>query len=62
MGREVMDGLHFLTSLPLAGTGQREGGGFSCMNKQIISHPASPRARIVSEIFHVPTLFTQPKW
>ena len=33
MGREVMEGLHFLASLPLAGTRQREGGGFSCINK-----------------------------
>ena len=39
MGREVMEGLRFLASLPLAGTGQREGGGFSCTNKRIISHP-----------------------
>ena len=29
----------FLASLPLAGTRQREGGRFSCINKQIISHP-----------------------
>ena len=28
----------FLASLPHAGIGQREGGGFSCINKQIISH------------------------
>ena len=39
MGREVLEGLHFLASLPLAGTGQREGGGFSCINKRISSHP-----------------------
>ena len=26
MGWEVMEGLRFLASLPLAGTGQREGG------------------------------------
>ena len=39
MGREALEGLRFLASLPLAGTGQREGGGFSCINKQIISHP-----------------------
>ena len=39
MGREVMEGLSFLTSLPLAGTGQREGGGFCCINKWITSHP-----------------------
>ena len=39
MGREVVEGLRFLASLPLAGTGQREGGGFSCINKRIISHP-----------------------
>ena len=28
MGREVVEGLRFLASLPLAGTGQREGGGY----------------------------------
>ena len=39
MGQEMMEGLRFLASLPLAGTGQREGGGFSCINKRIISHP-----------------------
>ena len=41
MGREVMEGLRFLASLPLAGTGQRERGGFSCINKQIISQPVT---------------------
>ena len=41
MGREVMEGLRYLTSLPLAGTGQREGGGFSSINKRIISHHVS---------------------
>ena len=41
MGREVMEGLHFLASVPLAGSGQREGGGFSCINKRIISHPVT---------------------
>ena len=41
MGREVMEGLRFLASLLLAGTGQREGGGFSCINKRIISHPVT---------------------
>ena len=39
MGREALEGLRFLASLPFAGTGQREGGGFSCINKRIISHP-----------------------
>ena len=39
LGREVMEGLRFLASLPLAGTGQREGGRFSCINKRISSHP-----------------------
>ena len=34
-----LDVKRFLTSLPLAGPGQREGGGFSCINKRIISHP-----------------------
>ena len=37
MGLEVTEGLRFLASFPLAGTGQKEGGGFSCINKQIIS-------------------------
>ena len=41
MGRYVMEGLHFLASLPLAGARQREGGGFSCINKRIISHPVT---------------------
>ena len=41
MGREAMEGLHFLASLPLASTGQMEGGGFSCINKRIISHPVA---------------------
>ena len=39
MGREALEGLCFLTSLPLASTGQREGGRLSCINKRIISHP-----------------------
>ena len=39
MGREALEGLRFLASLPLAGTRQREGGGFSCINKRIISYP-----------------------
>ena len=41
MGREAMEGLRFLASLPVAGTGQREGGGFSCITKRIISHPVT---------------------
>ena len=41
MGREVMEGLRFLTSLPLAGNGQREGGRFGSINKRIISHPVN---------------------
>ena len=41
MGREALEGFRFLASLPLAGTGQREGGGFSCINKRIISHPVT---------------------
>ena len=41
MGREALEGLRFLASLPLASTGQREGGGFSCINKRIISHPVT---------------------
>ena len=41
MGREALEGLRFLASLPLAGTGQREGGGFSCINKRINSHPVT---------------------
>ena len=43
MGRGVLEGLRFFASLPLAGTGQREGGGFSCINKRIISHPVMGR-------------------
>ena len=43
MGLEVMEGLRFLASLPLAWTRQREGGGFSCINKRIISHPVTVR-------------------
>ena len=39
MGREALEGLRFLASLPLASTRQREGGRFSCINKRIISHP-----------------------
>ena len=39
MGPEAMEGLHFLAYLPLAGKGQREGGGFCYINKRIISHP-----------------------
>ena len=41
MGCEALEGLRFLASLPLAGTRQREGGGFSCINKRIISHPVT---------------------
>ena len=39
MGREALEGLRFLASLPLASTRQREGGRFSRINKRIISHP-----------------------
>ena len=40
-GLEVIERLLFLASLPLAANGQREGGGFSCINKRIISHPVT---------------------
>ena len=43
MGRGVLEGLRFFASLPLAGTGQRERGRFSCINKRIISHPVSQK-------------------
>ena len=39
VGQEAMEWLRFFASLPLAGTMQREGGGFSCINKRIITHP-----------------------
>ena len=41
MGPEAMEGLHFLAYLPLAGKGQREGGGFCYINKRVISHPVN---------------------
>ena len=47
MGREALKGLRFIASLPLAGTGQREGGGFSCINKRIISHPITISIEVV---------------
>ena len=47
MGLEALEGLRFLASLPLAGTGQREGGGFSCINKRIISYPVTAPTEII---------------
>ena len=57
MGREVIDGLCFLASLPLAGTGQREGGEFSCINKRINSHPVSAIA-----LLFLPWVAFLPSW
>ena len=54
MGREALEGLRFLASLPRAGTGQREGGEFSCINKQINSHLVSKREIVLEANLTLP--------
>ena len=41
MGLEVLKRLHFLVSLPLAGTALTEGGGIRVANKHLIPYPVN---------------------